>query len=204
MAENDVMAEIEKTTKSQIKKEIEYKDENGKKKKQTITMQRLGGRDRARLQHYMNAGDNIVQYGDLVEDLLEKALVFPHLSFKEVNEDIEKSKLVNQTLEYENYDDEKHKFLFHFTNVKDMLNLLRSARGANESNELEQFFDLATQLNAIKSMNGKKTLTLEDFDDAKSLNEVAVKISLAIGKALNVNGFSGIAAELINFFLKYR
>lgn len=204
MAENDVMAEIEKTTKSQIKKEIEYKDENGKKKKQTITIQRLGGRDRARLQHYMNAGNNIIQYGDLVEELVAKALVFPHLSFKDINEDVEKSKFVNQTLDYEDYDGKKHKFLFHFTNVRDMLNLVMSVRGANNSAELEQFFDLATQLNAIKSINGKKTLSLEDFDDVNSPMELAGTISNAIGKALNVNGFSEIAATLTDFFLEFR
>lgn len=201
MSKESIIKEIENTANGQIKKDVKYKDEHDKEHKLTITMRRLGGRDRVRLQHFMNAGDNMVQYGDLIEGLLEKALVFPHLSFKTVNEDIEKTSLVEQELEYEDYDGKKHKFLFHFTNVKDMLNLIRSARGANESNESEQFFDFATELNAIKSTSGK-TLSLEDFDDAKHINDVANSIAEAISKVLNVNGFLNIALELQRFFLR--
>lgn len=201
MSKESIIKEIENTADSQIKKDVKYTDEHDKEHKTTITMRRLGGRDRVRLQHYMNSGDNMVQYADLIEGLLEKALVFPHLSFKTVNEDIEKTDMVEQNLEYEDYDGKKHKFVFHFTNVRDMLNLIRSARGANESNELEQFFDFATEIKAIKSTSGK-TLSLDDFDDAKHINEVANSIAEAISKALSVNGFLNIALELQRFFLR--
>lgn len=195
------MSELKDMIQNQVKKEIKYKDKDGKEHKRTAVLQEPNARTAAKIVNQMSGAGGTMYMGNVMELVMANAIVSPKLNYEELNKDIPEE-LQTKDVELTNGADEKVTLHMKFPDWRTALNISNKINKNDGSQDFDGTLDAMLNNFLFESNEkGARKLTWDWFDKRDGGYGLMYVVSEEVQKYIaEVTGRNGVLSILIAAF----